>query len=147
MNTLPNKWYKYFFFKGGSKKLIIALGCLVISAVLGSYGPHLLVELGESLGSKEGVQWSLLKLGMLYVLVCINRIVYQCMSLSYVAGLIERIRNVCYESWILNHDIRTEAGAKSNSDRYPLGEVIFQNHGGYGCLQGIGDQWYVEHFY
>ena len=124
MNTFPNRWYKYFLFEGGGRKLVIALVCLIISAILGGYGPHLLVELGESLSSRENVQPSLWKLGLLYGAVCINRIIYQCMSLAYVAGLIERIRDICYKNWILNHDIQTEGGAKSNSDRYPLGEVI-----------------------
>ena len=124
MNILPNKWYKYFLFKGGNRKIVIALVCLVVSAFLGAYGPHLLVELGEALSNRENVRISLFKLGMLYVMVCINRIIYQCVSLSYVASLIERIRSLCYDSWVLNHDIQTEAESKSNSDRYPLGEVI-----------------------
>ena len=124
MNTLPNKWYKYFLFEGGSRKLFLALVCLIISAALGGYGPRLLVELGEALSSRENIQWSLVKLCLLYFLVCLNRILYQCMSLSYVANLIERIRSLCYGNWLLNHDIQTEKELKPNSDRYPLGEVI-----------------------
>ena len=124
MSTLPNKWYKYFLFKGGNGKIAIALGCLVISAILGGYGPHLLVELGEALSSRENVYESLFKLGLLYVLVCINRIIYQCVSLSYVAVLIERIRSLCYDNWVFNHEIQKETESKFNSDRYPLGEVI-----------------------
>ena len=124
MSTLPNKWYKYFLFEGGNKKLAIALICLVISAALGSYGPHLLIELGDALSGRESIFWPLFKLGLLYVAVCLNRIIYQCMSLSYVASLIERIRSLCYGNWLLNHDIQTETELKSNSDHYPLGEVI-----------------------
>ena len=124
MSILKSRWSKYFLFKGGGKKIAIALLCLVVSAALGGYGPILLVELGEALSSRENVHWSLLKLGLLYGMVCINRIVYQCMSLSYVVSLIERVRALCYESWILNHDIQTEQDLSTNSDRYPLGEVI-----------------------
>ena len=102
----------------------MALVCLVISAVLGVYGPLLLVELGEALNNNDNVHWALWKLGLLYVAVCANRVFYQFMSLSYLTNLIERIRTLCYESWILNHDIQTEKKLGSNSDRYPLGEVI-----------------------
>ena len=124
MNTLPNKWYKYFLFKGGSRKLVVAVACLIVSAVLGGMGPLLLVELGEALSSRKGIHESLLQLGLLYVMVCFNRIIYQSVSLSYVASLIEKIRSLCYDNWLLNQDIRTEIEMDPNSERYPLGEVI-----------------------
>ena len=124
MNTLRNKWFKYFCFKGGSGKIAVALMCLIISAVLGAFGPLLLVELGESLENRENVLPSILKLGLLYVAVYVNRVIYQCISLAYVVRLIERIRSLCYDNWVLNHDIYTESELKSSSDRYPLGEVI-----------------------
>ena len=122
MNTLPNKWYEYFLFKGGGIKLLFMLGCLGISTFLGYYGPILLMELGRALGDKENFYGALLSLGFLYGGVCINRITYQILALSYVTRLIENIRSHCYNNWLLNNDIQTDS--KSTSDRYPLGEVM-----------------------
>lgn len=122
MPTSKINWFELLFFKGIRKIVVLVIFCLVTSAVLGIFVPPFITAIARSYDDVSLFHHSLLKLFVLFVLVYLNRVLYQFGVNLYVRELIQNVRSFCYSRWLLHYDLQTSK--QSKSERYPQGEVL-----------------------
>lgn len=116
MNTSNNKWYSLFLFKGSLLMLMLLLVCLVISAYLGMLTPKLISNLSTSYEDTNlfsAASWALF---YNFILVYINRVIYQLAVNKYVRMLIQYARTQTYGRWLMS--------SQYDSEKYPQGEIL-----------------------
>ena len=116
MNTSNNKWYKLFVFENSFKMILLLIGCLAISAYLGSLTPKLISNLSLNFHSDVLFKASLLSLFYNFLIVYINRVIYQLSVNKYVRMLIQHARTQTFSKWLNASEI--------DSEKYPQGEII-----------------------
>ena len=122
MATSKTKWSSFFLFKGSWPYLVVIGICLMASSTLGALTPLKIAELAKVYSDKDAFYAVMKTLAFLFGGVYINRALYQFGINKYVCLLMQNARSDCYEKWLHTFDIQT--GKKSNSERYPQGEVI-----------------------
>lgn len=122
MGTSKIKWSEIFIFKGGGVGIFIIVLCLSVSAFLGLQVPRQITELGRQYEDMEKFYQVLRYLLVIFVLVYINRVIYQLTVNKFVQLLVQHIRHICYKRWLLNYEMRSSG--KNRQDRYPMGEVL-----------------------
>jgi ATP-binding cassette subfamily B multidrug efflux pump len=116
MNISKNKWYKLFFFRGALPIFVLVIFCLTSAAYLGSLTPNLVAQLAKNYDQLDLFKNSIFLLFINFLLVYINRVVYQLSINKYVRMLIQFARVETYSRWLRNK--------KSDSDKYPQGEIL-----------------------
>lgn len=123
MNISKNKLSRFTSFKHAKiNLLLIAIGPLFAS-ILGIKIPIFIGAIARNFDHDEKFYASLWHLGTLFVLIYFNRMFFQLMINFYVKNLISYIRKICYESWIVGHDIYDDTDNLS-SDSLPQGEIL-----------------------
>ncbi len=121
MSTLKNSLSDFFLFKGAKPLLAFVLTCLVLSSILGSYLPKLMIELAGSYSDTARFETSLYTLMGYFFLVYLNRVAYQLGINRYVLKLVQKVRTEVYEKWLLAFEVQAKEKGKDN---YPQGEVM-----------------------
>jgi ATP-binding cassette subfamily B protein len=96
--------------------ILLLVSCLAVSAYLGSLTPKLISNLSLNFHSDSLFQASLLALFYNFLIVYINRVVYQLSVNKYVRMLIQYARSQTYSKWLNASEL--------DSDKYPQGEII-----------------------
>ncbi len=122
MSTSNNKWSKFFFFDGGILFLGVVAVCLLGSSILGALTPQKVAALAEHYDNKDLFYHSLWSLGILFVAIYLNRVIYQLCVNKYVQLLMQNVRALCYEKWLHAYDMKLEGD--SRHEDFPQGEVI-----------------------
>lgn len=122
MNISNNKWFKFFLFENSKPLLIGLLTCLVISAGLGSQTPIMISNLSRNYENSAAYFDSVWNLGILFICVYLNRVVYQLCINKYIQLLMQDVRSKCYDKWLHSYEIKS--GNKYSEDVYTQGEVI-----------------------
>ncbi len=81
-----------------------------------------MAALAENYSDKELFYNSLFSLGLLFVGIYVNRVVYQLTINKYVQMLMQNVRSLCYDKWLHTYDMKK--GGDSKHEDYPQGEVI-----------------------
>lgn len=115
-------WFELIFFPRVRLVVALVITCLTISAALGAFVPPFITAIARNYGDYELYQASMMKLLVLFVLVYLNRVLYQLGVNWYVRELIQNVRRFCYSRWLLHHDLQTTK--KNQGERYPQGEVL-----------------------
>ncbi len=122
MNTLKNKWFELFFFKGSGRLLYIVGIGLLISSVLGALTPLKITELASHYHDAPAFNQRLQFLAWLFIGIYCNRVVYQLSINRYILLLMQNVRTICYRKWLHIYDL--QSNQKGASERYPRGEVV-----------------------
>jgi ABC-type multidrug transport system fused ATPase/permease subunit len=122
MSTSKIKWSEFFNTRE-VKFLIAAIAiCLIMASILGAIIPNLMRELGQSYSNKAEYNQSLLNLLILFVVIYLNRVVYQLSINYFIRDLVQNVRKHCYSKWLLRYDV--QKSNENDDDEFPLGEVI-----------------------
>jgi len=122
MSILNNKWFKYATAGKSGFFLAIMLISLAGSSYLGFWIPRLMLELPQAYQSVDQFNSMLFKLGVFFVLIYFNKLIYNLSIAQYVRVIILKVRSHCYEKWLLKYELIGRNKAKK--DEFPLGEVI-----------------------
>jgi ABC-type multidrug transport system fused ATPase/permease subunit len=122
MPTSKINWFELLYFRGIRGIVALVIFCLVTSAFLGAFVPPFITEIARSYDEEHLFHHALLKLFILFVLVYLNRVLYQFGVNLYVRELIQNVRSFCYSRWLMHYDLQTSK--QSKSERYPQGEVL-----------------------
>jgi ATP-binding cassette subfamily B protein len=122
MNISNNKWFSFFLFENSRAYIIGLILCLIMSAVLGSLTPMMISDLSRNYADSAAYYQSVWDLGILFVAVYFNRVVYQLCINKYIQMLMQDIRTKCYDKWVHSYEIKS--GDKYSEDIYTQGEVI-----------------------
>ncbi len=122
MNTSQIRWFEIFKFKGIGPLMLVILICLVISALLGSQVPGLIAELSRTYDDLDLFKQSLINLSIVFFGVYFNRALYQVGVNKFIQLLVRRVRNFCYEKWLLHYDVQSSKDKKTEA--FPQGEVL-----------------------
>lgn len=120
MSILKNKWFDFFLFKKGKSVLFGVFFCLIISTCLGYQTPLMIKELLAYYQDKDAFYTSVNKLGILFFLVYLNRVIYGLFLNLYIKLFMQRLRIHCFKKWLSHHNVN-EGREK---DRFPQGEVV-----------------------
>ena len=96
--------------------ILLLVSCLAVSAYLGSLTPKLISNLSLNFQSDSLFQASLWALFYNFLIVYINRVIYQLSVNKYVRMLIQYARSQTYSKWLKASEL--------DSDKYPQGEII-----------------------
>lgn len=122
MSTFKIKWSDFFGFKGAIPLSLFVLACLGLSGYFGKLTPEMTKNLSDSYDNKELFFESLKALVILFLAVYVNRVIYQLAVNKFIKLLVQRVRVVCYQTWLLNYEM---GGAKKNrKEEFPQGEVL-----------------------
>ena len=116
MNTSNSKWYRLFLFEKSLMMILLLVSCLAVSAYLGSLTPKLISNLSLNFQSDTLFKASLLALLYNFLVVYINRVIYQLSVNKYVRMLIQHARSQTYSKWLNASEL--------DSEKYPQGEII-----------------------
>lgn len=116
MNIFQNKWYEFFVFKGAKTYLFVILFSLGVSSYLGMRTPRLIANLSDSLSGDKLFKEAMIFLFLNFLLVYINRVIYQLSVNKYVRLLIAFARKKIYGQWLFAHEVETE--------KFPQGEIM-----------------------
>ena len=122
MSTSQIRWFDIFKFKGIVPLALIVLICLGASAFLGAKIPGMIAELSRTYDDLELFKQSLIRLSSLFIFVYINRAIYQVGVNKFIKLLVRRVRNFCYEKWLLHYDVQSSKDKKT--EVFPQGEVL-----------------------
>ena len=122
MNTSQIRWYDIFRFKGIYPLALVILTCLGISAFLGGQIPGMIANLSRTYDDLDKFKQSLISLSILFGAVYINRAFYQVGVNKFIQLLVRRVRNFCYEKWLLHYDLQSSKDKKTEA--FPQGEVM-----------------------
>ncbi|MBL6990469.1 MAG: ABC transporter ATP-binding protein [Bacteriovoracaceae bacterium] len=122
MSTSKINWFEFFVFKTANIKLSLIGVCFALSAILGFFIPHFILDLSDSYDVTSRFSQALINLFLLFVAIYLNRAIYELTINSYVCGLVQNVREVCYSKWLLNYNIFNSRASKRKD--YPQGEVI-----------------------
>lgn len=122
MSTSQIRWYDIFKFKGIYPLALVILTCLGISAFLGGKVPGMIAELSRTYEDLEMFKQSLINLSIIFGAVYINRAFYQVGVNKFIQLLVRRVRNFCYEKWLLHYDLQSSKDKKTEA--FPQGEVL-----------------------
>lgn len=122
MSTSKIKWSKFFLFDGAEKYLVVVSVTLLLSAVLGAFTPHFIKSLSVNYNSLDLYYNTILYLGILFVSIYFNRVVYQVVIAKFVMSLVHHARMMCYEKWLLSYDVQKQND--NVREKYPQGEVL-----------------------
>lgn len=122
MSTSQIKWFDIFKFKGIGPLMLVVLTCLGISAFLGSQIPGLIAELSRTYDDLSLFKQSLINLSVVFIGVYLNRAIYQVGVNKFIQLLVRRVRNFCYEKWLLHYDVQSSKDKKTEA--FPQGEVL-----------------------
>ncbi|MDO9183456.1 MAG: ABC transporter ATP-binding protein [Bacteriovorax sp.] len=116
MNISKNKWYNFFLFKGSGVMVTLLFICLAASAYLGAMTPGLISNLSRNYDSDSLFQTSIVALLINFLVVYINRVIYQLAVNKYVRMLVQYARTETYGRWLSSHEL--------DSEKYPQGEIL-----------------------
>lgn len=122
MTTSKANWSELFFFAKGKWLISTLFGSLVIAAILGAFVPGMIAEVARSYDDTQLFEKSLWGLFFIFIGVYLNRVCYQLAVNKYVKLLVQKVRTLCYEKWLLHYDV--QSSKKADSERYPQGEVL-----------------------
>jgi ATP-binding cassette subfamily B protein len=90
--------------------------CLAVSAYLGAITPGLISNLSRNYDSDQYFYSSITALLVNFLVVYVNRVVYQLAVNKYVRMLIQYARTETYDRWLSSHEL--------DSEKYPQGEIL-----------------------
>lgn len=122
MSTSKTKWFELFKFRRFIPLMILVMICLVISSLLGTKVPGFVANLSRTYGDSKLFEKALLDLAIIFVSVYANRVFYQLGVNKFIQLLVRRVRNHCYEKWLLHYDLQTSKDKKTEA--FPQGEVL-----------------------
>lgn len=122
MNTSQIRWFEIFKFKGIGPLLLVISICLGFSAFLGSQVPTMIAELSRSYHDLDQFKQALINLSAVFFGVYLNRALYQVGVNKFIQLLVRRVRNFCYEKWLLHYDVQSSKDKKTEA--FPQGEVL-----------------------
>jgi len=122
MTTSKANWSELFFFAKGKWLVSSLLGSLIIAAILGAFVPGMIAEVARNYEDTQLFEKSLWGLFFIFIGVYLNRVCYQLAVNKYVKLLVQKVRTLCYEKWLLHYDV--QSSKKADSERYPQGEVL-----------------------
>jgi ATP-binding cassette subfamily B protein len=123
MNTFKNNWSNYFLPVRGKKMFFPIILCLIVTAVMGYHVPQKIQKIFQSYGNPDLFFRELLFFVLIFIVIYITRVFYGLLTTKYVQYLMEEIRERCFRTWLLKHDVIHE-GQDENHHEYPMGEVL-----------------------
>lgn len=122
MNTSLTRWFEILKFKGIGPLSMIVLICLGTSAFLGAKVPGMIAELSRTYDDLDLFKQSLINLSIIFFAVYANRAIYQIGVNKFIKLLVRRVRNFCYQKWLLHYDVQSSKDKKTEA--FPQGEVL-----------------------
>ena len=122
MNIFKSKWYNFFIFEGAIFVLSMVFFSLIGASVIGAFVPYYISNLSRVYSNIDLYNKELLSLVFLFLLIFINRVVYEMFIRSYVVKIVLNVRKICYQKWILSYDVNI--GNDSFKEKYPQGEIM-----------------------
>ncbi|MCB9062204.1 MAG: ABC transporter ATP-binding protein [Halobacteriovoraceae bacterium] len=122
MSFSKNRWFEFIQFKNSSLVFSGILISFVLSIITGLFVPGFIAKLGETYSNGSSFNQSLQNLGLLLIVIYLNRVLYQLIINYFVRELVASVRSKLYEKWITSYEIKTSGMQKD--DKFPMGEVI-----------------------
>ena len=115
LSKILNFRYSYLLVGGVLFFLLVASG-------LGALLPHLISNLAKNYPFDQQYIQAAIYLLVFFIVMFLNRICYELFVNQFIKYIVQHIRVICFDRWLLKYDTISED--KSSRELYPQGEVI-----------------------